>query len=40
MYYTVEDIIGKKIINGKVWYKVKWLGYHDSDSTWQPPYTL
>lgn len=40
MYYTVEDILDKKMVKGKVWYKVKWLGYPEEDSTWQPPYTL
>lgn len=29
MYYTVEDILDKKIVYGKIWYKVKWLGYSE-----------
>lgn len=35
--YKVERIIGKKITDtGLVLYKVKWEGYPDSQSTWEP----
>jgi hypothetical protein len=33
--YVVESIIGKKVVEGKVYYRVKWQGYPDSDSTWE-----
>ena len=34
--YKVEKIIGKKKIKGKIYYKVKWLGYPEEESTWEP----
>jgi hypothetical protein len=27
MHYEVEDIVGKKIVKGKVFYLVKWKGW-------------
>ena len=33
--YEVEKIIGKKIINGKPRYRVKWEGYSVGESTWE-----
>ena len=38
--YEVEDILDKKIDNGKIFYKVKWLGYSLSESTWEPESNL
>lgn len=35
--YVVESIIGKKVVNGKLYYRVKWEGYPESDSTWEKP---
>ncbi len=35
-YYNVEKIIGKKIVNGKALYKIKWEGYPMSQCTWEP----
>ena len=36
MEYEIEKIIGKRIIKGNIEYKVKWLGYDESQSTWEP----
>ena len=35
-FYEVETIIGKRIVKGKIEYKVKWLGYDIKESTWEP----
>ena len=32
--YVVESIIGKKMENGKAFYKIKWLGYPFEECTW------
>ena len=34
--YEVEKIIDKRIKNGKVEYKIKWVGYSYSECTWEP----
>lgn len=34
--FSVETVLDKKLIDGEVYYKVKWLGFPDSDSTWEP----
>lgn len=34
-YYKVEKITGKRILNGKIQYLVKWKGYGDGQSTWE-----
>jgi hypothetical protein len=34
--WTVEKIVGKKSIKGKIHYHVKWLNYPSSDNTWEP----
>ena len=34
--YNVEKIINKKIIKGKVLYRVKWEGYPIEQNTWEP----
>jgi hypothetical protein len=35
--YVVESIIGKKLVDGKPFYRVKWEGYPETDSTWEKP---
>ena len=35
-YFTIEKIIGKRIIKGKVEYKIKWEGYSMAECTWEP----
>ena len=34
--YEIDKIVGKRIIKGIVEYKVKWLGYDETQSTWEP----
>ena len=34
--YVVQKIIGKKKVKGKIYYRVKWKGYPDSEATWEP----
>lgn len=34
--YVVEAIVGEREINGEKQYFVKWLGYDDSENTWEP----
>lgn len=33
--YQVESIRDKRIKKGKIQYKIKWLGYNDSECTWE-----
>ena len=35
-YYDVETILGRKIINNKKYYLIKWEGYSNEESTWEP----
>lgn len=39
-YYDVQKIIGKKKVNGKTVYLVKWKNYSESEATWQELSTL
>ena len=35
--YEIEKITDKRInLNGKIEYKIKWLGYSDTESSWEP----
>ena len=34
--YEVERLTGKRWINGRVHYRVKWAGYPSEDATWEP----
>ena len=34
--YEVERILGKRIEDGRALYRVKWLGYREEESTWEP----
>ena len=35
-FYNIEKILGRRNINGKLQYKIKWEGYPLSQSTWEP----
>ena len=35
-FYNVEKILGRRKVNGKYEYKIKWEGYPISESTWEP----
>ena len=34
--YYVEEVLDKRIFNGKVEYLIKWEGWSQQDSTWEP----
>ena len=34
--FVVQKILDKKKVNGKIYYKVKWKGYPESEATWEP----
>lgn len=35
-YFEVEKILDKKIIKGEPKYLIKWIGWDEDDSTWEP----
>ncbi|KAJ1556694.1 Chromobox protein 1, partial [Nowakowskiella sp. JEL0078] len=34
--YVVEKVVDTKILKGKRYYLLKWVGYSDNDNTWEP----
>jgi len=34
--FVVEKIVAKKVVNGKLYYEVKWENWDHSDNTWEP----
>ncbi|XP_023941019.1 chromobox protein homolog 5 [Bicyclus anynana] len=34
--YVVEKVLNKRIVKGKVQYLLKWKGYKEEESTWEP----
>ena len=35
VYYTVERICRRQVVNRKVMYLIKWEGYDESENTWE-----
>ncbi len=35
-FYKVEKILEKKVTNEGVKYRIKWLGFSEKESTWEP----
>lgn len=35
-YYAVEKVLGRRVEDGVIQYRVKWLGYPASENTWEP----
>lgn len=40
LQYAVQFILDKRLNNNKVEYYIKWHGYNDRDSTWEPQENL
>ena len=38
--YEVERIMGKRVVDGRTEYHVKWAGCNDSESTWEPEHMV
>lgn len=34
--YLIESIVDHKCIQGKIYYKIKWVGYSEDENTWEP----
>ncbi len=39
-FYQVERIVNHKMVRGKKFFQVKWVGYNDKDNTWEPEENL
>ena len=36
----MNEIVGKRIVNDTVYYRVNWVGYSSKDNTWEPDTNL
>jgi Tfp pilus assembly protein PilP len=38
--YEVESVLKKRIFNGEIQYRIKWVGYPSNQNTWEPAHHL
>lgn len=38
--WEVEAVLDSKLLHGKLWYLVKWVGYSEAEKTWLPAANL
>jgi hypothetical protein len=34
--WEVEAVVGKKMVEGSLHYRIKWLNFPEKDNTWEP----
>ena len=34
--FAAEAVVGEKMVQGRLHYLVRWMGYPDADNTWEP----
>lgn len=39
-YYEFEAIIDRRVVKGKVEYRIRWKGFTEGDDTWEPEQNL
>src|SRR4051794_37541525 len=38
--YEVEKIVSQKVVNGNIYFQIKWKGYDNEYNTWEPYHNL